>query len=351
MQSPPNLKRCDIESGFVLLAVIFLSVVLLISLAIAAPQIARSIQRQKELETIHRGEQYRRAIQLYYRKFQSYPTSIDQLVETNQIRFLRKRYKNPLTGKDDWKPVLFGQAHVRPLGFFGQPLAGVGGLGAAAAATGAMGGSMYAMAATTTDANGVPVAAPDGSSAAAGAASASQASAFGSPMGSSSGSATGSSFGSTMGSSSFGSASPMGSSMGTATGSPMGASPSGSMFGASGTGTSATTFGGGGGPIVGYTLPLKKPSLITYMKQTNYNQWEFNYDPIVDQLLSASSIMGGGASMNNSGGALPGSASPMGTTPGTPSTPGSSSPTASPTSPSGIGSTSSPTSPSSPFPQ
>ncbi len=56
------------ESGFVLLAVIFLTVVLLISLAIAAPKIAKSIQRDKELETIHRGEQYKRALKLYYQK-------------------------------------------------------------------------------------------------------------------------------------------------------------------------------------------------------------------------------------------------------------------------------------------
>ena len=95
------------ESGFVLLAVIFLTVVLLISLAIAAPKIAKSIQRDKELETIHRGEQYKRALKLYYQKFGSYPTSIDQLVQTNQMRFLRRKYKDPLTGKDDWKPVLF----------------------------------------------------------------------------------------------------------------------------------------------------------------------------------------------------------------------------------------------------
>jgi type II secretory pathway pseudopilin PulG len=146
-------KTADCESGFVLLAVIFLTVILIVSLAIAAPKIARSIQRDKELETIHRGEQYKRAIKLYYQKFGSYPTSIDQLVETNQMRFLRKKYKDPLTGKDDWKPVLFGQAHVRPLGFFGQPLMTVGLAGTA---------SMYAAtASTTTDANGVPIASPD----------------------------------------------------------------------------------------------------------------------------------------------------------------------------------------------
>ena len=113
-----------------------------------------SIQRDKDLETIHRGEQYKRAIKLYYQKFGSYPTSIDQLVETNQIRFLRKKYTDPVTGKDDWKPVLFGQAHVRPLGFFGQPLMMAGAVAGA--------GSMYAVTTTTTtDANGVPIASGD----------------------------------------------------------------------------------------------------------------------------------------------------------------------------------------------
>ena len=134
-------REFENEAGFVLLAVIFLTVVLLISLAIAAPKIAKSIQRDQEMETIHRGEQYKRALKLYYQKFGSYPTSIDQLVETNQMRFLRRKYKDPLTGKDDWKPVFFGQAHVRPLGFFGQPLMTMGVAGT---------GSMYAAAASTT---------------------------------------------------------------------------------------------------------------------------------------------------------------------------------------------------------
>src|SRR5580704_6220740 len=74
---------------------------------------------------MHRGKQYTRAIQLYYRKFNAYPPNIDALVKTNNIRFLRKRYIDPVTGKDDWKPILFGQNKAPlALGFFGDPLAG-----------------------------------------------------------------------------------------------------------------------------------------------------------------------------------------------------------------------------------
>ncbi|HEX4064374.1 MAG TPA: type II secretion system protein, partial [Acidobacteriaceae bacterium] len=148
---PSHRGDTDAESGYVLLAVIFLMVALLIALAIAAPKMAMSIQRDKEMETIHRGEQYRRALQLYYRQYGNYPTSIDQLLNTNNVRFLRKRYTDPMTGKDDWKPILFGQAHVRPLGFFGQPLTGVAGVGTTSA-------SMYAATTSATDANGVPIA-------------------------------------------------------------------------------------------------------------------------------------------------------------------------------------------------
>src|ERR1700739_4414692 len=110
------------EEGFILLAVLLLTVLLLISLAVAAPKIAKSIQRDKEIELVHRGEEYKHAIRLYYKKFGAYPTSIDQLVNTNNIRFLRKRYTDPITGKDDWRLIYFGQAKVPPMGLFGQPL-------------------------------------------------------------------------------------------------------------------------------------------------------------------------------------------------------------------------------------
>jgi type II secretory pathway pseudopilin PulG len=290
MDMKDRREEFENEAGYVLLAVIFLTVILLISLAIAAPKLAKSIQRDKELETIHRGEQYKRAIKLYYQKFGSYPTSIDQLVQTNQMRFLRKKYTDPLTGKDDWKPVLFGRAHVRPLGFFGQPLMTAGAVAGA--------GSMYAIAVTTTtDANGVPIAGGDQSGT--GAAGGSAGSGFGS-SGSGFGSSgsgfgfTGSSFGQ-QGGTSFGQPTP---GMGSSTGSPNGTS---------GTGTSATTFGGGG-PIVGFTLPVDKPSLVDYKLQTRYNKWEFNYDPTEEQAQALSGLSGG---------------TPTGTNPtGTPGSPG-----------------------------
>jgi type II secretory pathway pseudopilin PulG len=331
-----NPQSGDSESGYVLLAVIFLTVILLVSLAVAAPKIAMSIQRDKELEAIHRGEQYKRALKLYYQKFGSYPTSIDQLVETNQLRFLRKKYTDPFTGKADWKPILFGQAHVRPLGFFGQPLMTAGGTG---------GSSMYAVAAsTTTDANGVPIASPNQSNTPGGL-SGSSGSSFGSSSGFGSSSPS-SGFGSSSPSSGFGSSgsslgsssSGFGSQNGSSGGFGSSSSPTsgfGSSSGSGGSGTSATTFGGGG-PIVGFTLPVDKPSLVLYKQQTRYNKWEFNYDPMEDQAQAMTGLAGGGTpptgtNPSSTNGLTPGTTSP-GTLPTNPTTPPAA-PTTDPTAP------------------
>jgi len=113
------------EEGFTLLVVIFLVALLTLALAIALPRVTKEIQRDREIETMHRGKQYARAIKLYYKKFGAYPPNVDALVKTNNIRFLRKRYTDPITGIDDWKPVLFGQNKTATaMGFFGQSLTG-----------------------------------------------------------------------------------------------------------------------------------------------------------------------------------------------------------------------------------
>ena len=105
----PGLQQ---EDGFLLLGVLFMILLILFVLAIAAPKVAEDLRRDKEIETIHRGQQYVRAIQIYYAKYGRYPNTIDQLIKSDNQRFLRKRYLDPMTGKDDWRIIHFGDQKV-----------------------------------------------------------------------------------------------------------------------------------------------------------------------------------------------------------------------------------------------
>jgi hypothetical protein len=69
------------------------------------PRVAFERQRDKEALLIDRGEQYARAIELYARKMNKYPQTLDDLEHAQTIRFLRRRYKDPMTGKDEWRLV------------------------------------------------------------------------------------------------------------------------------------------------------------------------------------------------------------------------------------------------------
>lgn len=111
------------EEGYILVGVIILLAIFLILMATAVPKVRESIRRDQEVETMHRGKQYIRALQLYYRKFRHYPQSADDLVDANGLRSLRQKYADPLTGRDDWQPVILGQ-NKAPLsmGYFGQVL-------------------------------------------------------------------------------------------------------------------------------------------------------------------------------------------------------------------------------------
>jgi len=114
------------EEGYILLTAIFLLALLTISLSIAVPRITQQIHRERELEAMRRGKQYTRAIQLYARKFHRYPPNIDALIDTDGIRFLRKQYVDPITGKSDWQPILFGENKLpTAVGFFGLTKAGL----------------------------------------------------------------------------------------------------------------------------------------------------------------------------------------------------------------------------------
>jgi type II secretory pathway pseudopilin PulG len=261
------------EEGYILLFAIFLMALVVISLAIAAPKVAKSIQRDRDLETFHRGLQYRRAIQLYYRKFHAYPPNADALVKTNEIRFLRKKYEDPITGKADWKPVLFGQNKTpTAMGFFGQPLAGgatsIAGIGPSGGngLGGSSGGSILpggmgflsGSSPSSTSSNN-PTTDPSANS-------------NGNPG--SAGTPT----------------------SGTTTGGP--GSSTGSSSGSDQSGQNGQTFGGAG--IIGFSPASTKKSILIYKKKDHYNEWEFTYDPISEmQTISGGNAGGIGQPASN----------------------------------------------------
>lgn len=73
---------------------------LVIAAAAMAPTIAMQIKRDREEELIHRGMQYRRAIHTFAKHTGRFPLRIEELEDTNGTRYLRKRYKDPISGKD-----------------------------------------------------------------------------------------------------------------------------------------------------------------------------------------------------------------------------------------------------------
>ena len=264
MNSPTiRLRHRPSEEGYVLLAVIFMLALLMISLSVALPKIAKEIQRDREVETMQRGKQYARAVKMYYKKFQRYPPNVDALVKTNEIRFLRKKYKDPTTGKEEWKPIMFGQNKTpTAMGFFGQPIAGttMGGVGPGGGngipgASSIIGATDPSAATIPTDANN-PTAAPTDPT---------------NPTG-----------GSTLtgGSSLTGGTSPTG-----GTSLIGGTSPTGT------TNPTGPTFGGAG--IIGFSPMSPKPSILVYKKKNHYNEWEFVYDPLADQMMMGGGNMGG----------------------------------------------------------
>ena len=271
---PPTRPRIKpSEEGYMLIAVMFMLAIFLIALSVAVPKISKQIQRDRELETMHRGKQYVRAVKMYYKKFGAYPTSVDALVQSNQIRFLRKKYIDPTTGKDEWKLIRFGQNKTQTLGFFGQPLAGsMPGVPGSPMGTPGAPGAPGSPTSTSTDPN-----APSTST----------------------------------------STDPNAPSTTTGT------DPN-APGGATGTGTGLTgqTFGGGG--IIGVTPGSPKQSILVVKKKNHYNEWEFFYDPRVEQMMQGGNIGNNGLTPTN----------PTGTNPTTPTSPASPTTPTQPTSPS-----------------
>lgn len=89
---------------------LFLVASMLILASAAVPNLLTEGRREREKELIWRGNQYKRAIGLYYRAFGRYPTSIEDLTKlTNGQRFLRKAYSDPMNKQDgSWRLIYVG---------------------------------------------------------------------------------------------------------------------------------------------------------------------------------------------------------------------------------------------------
>jgi type II secretory pathway pseudopilin PulG len=242
------------EDGYMLLVMVVLVAIVLIGLSVAAPIIAKDIRRDKEVESMHRQEEYTRALRLYYRKFKSYPPSMDALEKSSNVRFLRKQYVDPLTGKADWRIIHVGENQTTVKGFFGEPLGGLSSTGS--------GGSGLGSASSLASGVGGTSGTPGGTS----------------TVGQVSGLAAGFQ-GATI--------STQGTSGTTGT--------SGTSTGAGSTIGGSSSLGSGGvGQIMGVGSARSGDSILTPNEQTTYDTWEFLYDPRIELLYAKSNILGGG---------------------------------------------------------
>jgi len=77
-------------------------------MAVAMPVWRHAVTREKEAELVFRGEQYARAIGLFMRKHPgTFPPNLDVLVDQ---KFLRKKYKDPMTQDGEFQLLYAAQA-------------------------------------------------------------------------------------------------------------------------------------------------------------------------------------------------------------------------------------------------
>ncbi len=101
------------NKGYAMAALLVGLSVMAVLMSALLPVWSHMARREKEEELIFRGKQYARAIGLFQRKYaNTAPPSIDVLLEQ---RFLRKKYKDPITN-DEFQPIYANQAAIQPPG-------------------------------------------------------------------------------------------------------------------------------------------------------------------------------------------------------------------------------------------
>ena len=328
----PQRARARGQRGVVILLLLFLAAVVLIGSAAAALRLVTEGRRQKEEELVWRGEQYVRAIRLYYRKYGQFPKSFEDFSKNSgRIHFLRKEYKDPMNAADgSWRYIYVGPTgqlmgsltRSLPIGMVpitGLPGApGTAGPGTTGSGAGAPGSSGFGGGATAGGSAG-------GSGFSLGGMGSGASGAGGNASGSAGGSDSGAAPG---GQTTQDSSSAPSSIIDATTGLPVdyGAMP-GSGLGQvqppkhaiKGAQTlDSPVFGG---QLVGIGSKIDRRSILFYKGYGKYREWEFIWDPAEEAAAAGGAPVGGGILPAGIG------ATPTGPTGNSPQSPGNPPPT------------------------
>jgi type II secretory pathway pseudopilin PulG len=110
-------RRRGSQRGYILLVIVMMLTIALIAFTAMAPNEVTEIKRDREEEIIHRGKAYARGIKLFYKRFGRYPTSLNELQGTQNIKFIRQLYKDPMSPDGEWRIIHIGEAKYPPKGF------------------------------------------------------------------------------------------------------------------------------------------------------------------------------------------------------------------------------------------
>jgi type II secretory pathway pseudopilin PulG len=98
------------EAGFTYIGLLFAIAIIGITLATVGVVWSTQIRRDKEVELLWIGDQYRTAIGRYRASGGQYPQALTDLLEDKRFpvvrRYLRKLYADPMTGAADWQPIV-----------------------------------------------------------------------------------------------------------------------------------------------------------------------------------------------------------------------------------------------------
>lgn len=256
-----NYKSQIHQRGYMMITLMLTLALIMLALLAVLPDIRQQVRRDREEELRHRGNSYLRAIQHFYKKFGRYPARVEELENTNNLRFLRKRYTDPInvdpvTGKEKNFKFLTQQDITLNSGPVLGPTAGQMGSGTQSIFGGAQ------------NAPQTPFSSPQG--------------AFGSLGAQPGGQQPTASGAQTTGSGDAGSSAPGNSSSGNSNASDNSNSAGSSTSNSnSGSGLNGPTFGGG--PILGVASTSKAKSIRVFFKKDHYNDWLFIYLPMADR--------------------------------------------------------------------